>query len=153
MIVARVPLTSRQQEVYNFIRTRVLEAGVPPTVREIANQFKIQSPYGVVRHLHALEKKGVIYREEGRARGIRLSDQAREAGSMPLAGRVSAGILLDAIEWPERITFATLFGEPDQLRAVIVDDGSLLAEGYRQGDCLLRNEEGRTIGMIRRLVA
>ena len=56
-------LTDRQQRVYEFIRDKIRNRGYGPTVREIASEFDIQSPNGVVCHLKALEKKGLITRE------------------------------------------------------------------------------------------
>ena len=51
-------LTTRQREVYEFIRDKIRNRGYGPTVREIGGQFKISSPNGVMCHLKALEKKG-----------------------------------------------------------------------------------------------
>ena len=50
-------LTDRQREVYEFIRDLIRRRGYGPTVREIATQFDIRSPNGVVCHLKALERK------------------------------------------------------------------------------------------------
>jgi repressor LexA len=41
-------------------------------VREIAAEFGIRSPNGVVAHLRALEKKGFIKRRPGITRGIEV---------------------------------------------------------------------------------
>lgn len=75
-------LTYRQREVYEFIRERI-EAGVPPTFREIADRFGIVSPNGVAYHLKALERKGMIVRDPNLSRGIRLTKQPQRHG-MPL---------------------------------------------------------------------
>ena len=64
------PLTARQAEVLEFIRANSGIYG--PAVREIAAQFGIKSPHGVVGHLNALEKKGFIRRRRGIARGIEV---------------------------------------------------------------------------------
>lgn len=64
------PMTPRQAEVLEFIRANSGMYG--PTVREIAAQFGIRSPNGVVSHLRALEKKGVIRRRPGCHRGIEV---------------------------------------------------------------------------------
>ena len=47
--------------------------GRAPTVREIAAHFRIASPKGVSDHLAALERKGYLQRDPGRARNIRLT--------------------------------------------------------------------------------
>lgn len=57
--------------VYTFIKTYIHEHAYPPTLREIAGGCYI-STSAVTRHLDRLEQKGKIYREPGRARGIRL---------------------------------------------------------------------------------
>ena len=62
-------MTPRQQAIVDFIASREL----PPTVREIGEHFEIASPNGVMCHLKALEKAGVIERGRG-ARDIRLVD-------------------------------------------------------------------------------
>ncbi len=64
------PLTPRQAQVLAFIKTNM--AYYSPTVRQIAQQFNIRSPNGVVCHLNALEKKGVIRRHPGKARNIEV---------------------------------------------------------------------------------
>src|ERR1700728_1460044 len=67
-------LTDRQREIYDFIRDRIEARGYGPTVREIGEGFNIKSPNGVMCHLKALEKKGLIKREEHSARAIQLVD-------------------------------------------------------------------------------
>jgi len=67
-----VQLTQRQRAVYEFIRDKIRTRGYGPTVREIGLQFKILSPNGVMCHLKALEKKGLITKEELRKETDRL---------------------------------------------------------------------------------
>src|SRR5262245_49139481 len=67
-------LTSRQREIYEFIREKIEKRGYPPTVREIGENFEIKSPNGVMCHLNALVKKGLIYRVDKSARAIQLVD-------------------------------------------------------------------------------
>src|SRR5579863_896015 len=67
-------LTERQKEIYDFIRQMIEAKGYGPTVRNIGEHFGIKSPNGVMCHLKALEKKGLIVREEGLARTIQLVD-------------------------------------------------------------------------------
>jgi repressor LexA len=61
-------LTKRQQAIYDFIRDLIFRRGYGPTVREIAGQFDIKSPNGVMCHLRALERKGLIRRDANKAR-------------------------------------------------------------------------------------
>ena len=87
-------LTARQQQILQLIRDAVSERGSPPTRAEIAQAFGFRSPNAAESHLRALARKGVISLDEGRARGIRLT----ESPGIPLIGRVAAGspILADA---------------------------------------------------------
>lgn len=88
------PLTLRQQQILQLIRDAVSERGSPPTRAEIAQAFGFRSPNAAETHLRALARKGAISLDEGRARGIRLT----EPPGMALIGRVAAGspILADA---------------------------------------------------------
>ena len=63
-------LTARQAEVLDFITRNACMYG--PTVREIAAGIGVSSPNGVVCHLKALEKKGLIRRRAKISRGIEV---------------------------------------------------------------------------------
>src|SRR3989442_3401135 len=54
-------LTGKQREVLGFMRSFVAKHGVPPTVREIGDQFKV-TPRAAFDHLRALERKGALQR-------------------------------------------------------------------------------------------
>ena len=99
-------LPPRQALVLQYLRTRILETGIPPTMREIAKDLGIRSPNGVLRHLLALQRKGLIKRQAAKARGISLVEGPV---ALPLAGKISAGRPLMAIEQSEQIDFRTLF--------------------------------------------
>jgi repressor LexA len=80
-------LTSRQKEVFNFVRTFIKERGYPPSVREIGEYFNIY-PRAVFDHLKALERKGYLKRRGSMSRGLEiLVFQGYEShGSSPRAG-------------------------------------------------------------------
>jgi len=52
-------LTNRQQEVLEFIKLYIVSHKYPPTIREVAEHFKI-SVKGSYDHIKALEKKKYI---------------------------------------------------------------------------------------------
>ena len=60
-------LTSRQQEVLDFIRNSFEVFSVPPTRAEIASAFGFASPNAAEEHLRALARKGAITLEPGSA--------------------------------------------------------------------------------------
>ena len=83
-------LTVRQREIYDFIRHKIESRGYGPTVREIGTAFDIKSPNGVMCHLKALEKKGLIIRENFSARRRRISSGGTLAGGKAkLRGRTN----------------------------------------------------------------
>jgi len=71
-------LTERQKAVYDFIRDKINSQGYGPTVREMSSQFNFRSPNGVLCHLTALEKKGLITRDFGKSRAISLVHESVE---------------------------------------------------------------------------
>ena len=77
-------LTQRQAAVLGFIRENIGKQGYGPTVREIAEQFKISSPNGVTCHLSALAEKGYITRQKGLSRSIQLTEMAMGPTGLPL---------------------------------------------------------------------
>ncbi|MCK9181354.1 MAG: transcriptional repressor LexA [Fibrobacteraceae bacterium] len=98
-------LTDRQQEVYNFIRSRTEEAKLPPTVREIGEKFDISSTNGVRSILAALIKKGYIKRAPRLSRGIEIIEeeakptiQPENSIEIPIIGRVAAGTPILAVQ-------------------------------------------------------
>src|SRR5213082_984481 len=107
-------LTMRQREIYDFIRSKIEGRGYGPTVREIGLNFGIKSPNGVMCHLKALEKKGLIIREGFSARAIQLVDHKVGSVGLPMLGNVAAGSPVEALEQQERLEFADLFGGPKQ---------------------------------------
>ncbi len=88
--MAKTQLTERQRNVYELIRSLIQSRGYGPTVREIGEHFEIKSPNGVMCHLRALEKKGLITRKANKSRAIELTgEHARSVSAMPLLGIVS----------------------------------------------------------------
>ncbi|MCV2885845.1 transcriptional repressor LexA [Aestuariibacter sp. AA17] len=88
------PLTPRQQEVLELIKTTMANTGMPPTRAEIARELGFRSANAAEEHLKALARKGVIEILPGTSRGIKLNvpanDEEEEQG-LPLIGRVAAG--------------------------------------------------------------
>ena len=101
-------LTPRQREIYNFIRSKIQGRGYGPTVREIGVHFQIKSPNGVMCHLKALQKKGLIHREPNMSRAIQLLEDPVNAHHMglKLIGRIAAGQPIEAVEQHEELTFS-----------------------------------------------
>ena len=109
-------LTQRQRAVFNFIKDKIQNRGYGPTVREIGDQFDISSPNGVMCHLKALEKKGLITREANMSRAIRITPRViQEQEGLPLAGRVAAGCMHEAIEQQPTDSARTISASPGRV--------------------------------------
>lgn len=131
-------LTSRQREIYFFIRDKIQGRGYGPTVREIGLQFQIKSPNGVMCHLKALQKKGLIHREPNMSRAIQLLDDPTTAParstSIKLLGRIAAGPMTEAIEQAdEQLEFSDWQGAEDKF-ALKVSGNSMIDEHITDGD-------------------
>jgi repressor LexA len=90
------PLTPRQQQVFDLIKTRIEYSGMPPTRAEIAKELGFRSANAAEEHLKALARKQVIEIVPGASRGIRVlvneaaNEDIPEMG-LPLIGQVAAG--------------------------------------------------------------
>jgi len=126
-------LTKRQRAVYEFIRDKIVGRGYGPTVREIGVEFGISSPNGVMCHLKALEKKGLISREPNMSRAIQLTENPHEDQGLPLAGRVAAGVMHEAIEQNERINFSDMFSKKNMFVLEVSGD-SMIDDHIVDGD-------------------
>ena len=123
-------LTKRQREVLDFIVEYVEQRGYAPSVREIADKFKMKGPRGAFDHLSSLEKKGYICRQSGKARSIEVIGQPiRETVPVPLVGRVAAGQPLLAVE--------NIEGTVPLPRSLVRGENSFLLR--IQGDSMIEN--------------
>ncbi|HTI50039.1 MAG TPA: transcriptional repressor LexA [Planctomycetaceae bacterium] len=132
-------LTPRQRAIYDFIKDKIVNRGYGPTVREIGAGFKIKSPNGVMCHLKALEKKGLITRESHMSRAIQLSEPISKM-SLPLAGRIAAGSPAEAVEQNEQIDFSSLFNN-DRHFCLKVAGESMIEAQIADGDYVIIREQ------------
>lgn len=84
-------LTTRQQQVLDFINAYHNEHGSPPTLREISDGLGVKGTATAIAHLNALEKKGYLQRRSG-SRGISVPSLMSSSASVPLLGTVRAGL-------------------------------------------------------------
>jgi repressor LexA len=92
--------TPRQQSILDVITNFSREHGYPPSVREIGERVGLSSSSTVQCHLRTLEKKGLIKRDPTKPRAlVSESDSvARDVVTVPLIGRVAAGLPITAVE-------------------------------------------------------
>ncbi len=140
---SRDQLTERQVSILDFIRDKIDSRGYGPTVREIGRAFDIKSPNGVMCHLKALEKKGLITRENFSARAIQVKDHlpASSRSGLPLLGMVAAGSPIAAFEQSDRLNFGDLFAGADHF-ALQVRGNSMIEDHIEDGDfVIIRKQE------------
>jgi repressor LexA len=133
-------LTERQKQIYEFIKHKIESRGYGPTVREIGLGFNIKSPNGVMCHLKALEKKGLIIRQEFSARAIQLVDHKPPTSGLPLLGNVAAGSPVEALEQAERLDFGDLFSGPNRF-ALKVRGLSMIEDHIDDGDFVVIHKQ------------
>src|SRR6056297_3452450 len=142
-------LTERQQDVYDMIRGLIVDRGYGPTVREIGEHFGIKSPNGVMCHLRALERKGLIRRSPNKSRAIELTSTADRSGhSLPMAGVVAAGPTTLAFEQNDRVDIAEMLYEDDRFILRVSGD-SMINAHIADGDyVVIRRQSNAEIGQI-----
>lgn len=89
-------ITSKQQEILEYIKDEILKKGYPPAVREICEAVHLKSTSSVHSHLETLEKNGYIRRDPTKPRAIEICDDnfqmvRTEMVSVPVVGNVAAG--------------------------------------------------------------
>jgi repressor LexA len=87
-------LTSRQQEILDFLEEEMMRSGIMPSTREIQEHFGFASQTASVNHLKALEKKGAIQRLAGKARAVTLPSMVNREPvlEIPIYGTIAAGM-------------------------------------------------------------
>lgn len=132
------PLTKSQQKIYDYIYECV-NAGRVPSVRELCEATGFKSTSTVAHHLRTLEDRGLIEREEGLNRCIRLVGESPTA-QVPLLGRVTAGMPILAVEQIESyIPVPENIKKGRELLALRVVGESMINAGIFDGDIIVVN--------------
>lgn len=130
----KAKLTDRQKDVYDLIQSLISQRGYGPTVREIGENFGIKSPNGVMCHLRALERKGLIVRKANKSRAIELTgEHSRSITGLPLAGMVSGQPTTLNIESTDAIDLGRSLATGDRF-VVVVSGDVLVQRGILDGD-------------------
>jgi len=90
-------ITVRQQEILDFIRGQQQSTGLTPSTREIQQHFGFGSQTAVMDHLRALERKGMLERQPGKARALILKTFVPHPPmiDIPVYGTIPAGMPVD----------------------------------------------------------
>src|SRR4249920_3238983 len=145
-------LTTRQQEIWQFLAEYVDAHGYPPTVREIGDAVGLASPSTVHAHLANLERAGLLKRDPTKPRAIELVGRRRQEATtepatpvLPLVGRIAAGgplLAEEAIE--ETIAVPEPLGRNADFLLRVTGD-SMIEAGILDGDVVVvrRQDDAR----------
>jgi len=136
-------LTRRQRQILDYLCKEVQGKGFAPSVREIGDALGMKSPSTVHQHLVALEHKGCVRRHGDRMRALEVVDkaliQSGDTVSLPLVGRVSAGVPIlaeehveDHVEVPRR-----LLGDVHECFLLRVRGDSMVGAGIMPNDVVV----------------
>jgi len=145
------PLTSRQQQVLDFVQRTLERAGVAPTLREIAGHFRFRSVKAAADHVTALRRKGVLASAPRRARSLRvlspLEPLRRQVADIPLYGSIPAGFARERRQEAKgcvSLDIATLgFRPTPRTFALEVRGDSMIGRHIVDGDIVIL-EHGKT---------
>ena len=134
-------LTKRQRQILDFINDFSLKNGYSPSYREIGEEFGLSSVATIHAHVSALEKKGLVKKSHNEARSIELINNTvnwAEAVELPLAGLITAGEPIEAIETKETIAIPASFVTDNVNSYVLEVKGeSMKDEGILNGDFVI----------------
>ncbi len=146
--VERLDLTDRQRLAYAFIRDYLDHYNRPPTLREISTGIGVRSATSARKLIQALEKKGYVELDAGRARGIRLlrsdnkdSPWDARTQSLNLLEPDESGARLGLGRAPSTIQVDMLFlrgiSHPESCFVVRAGDFGMVPDGVLRGDLVV----------------
>lgn len=132
-----------QQKILDFIKKEIEQKGYPPSVREICAAVGLKSTSTVHAHLNHLEQQGLIRRDSTKPRALEVIDGTQARGrSVPLVGRVTAGLPILAIEnIEEYLTLPSDMVGRDDLFCLRVQGESMIEVGILDGDIIVVREQ------------
>lgn len=146
-----IELTPRQLQLLRMVSDYQRNRCYSPTLAEMAAELNI-SRSTVYEHIGELRKKGLLSGSANKARSLKVSSEAQEllsdiadVGSdsyikglngIPLAGRVAAGLPLEAVENAESLSFNSCFGN-DDIFALEVQGDSMINDDIHEGDYVI----------------
>jgi len=140
-----------QQRILDYIKSEIELKGYPPSVREICQAVGLKSTSTVHAHLNHLEEQGLIRRDSTKPRALEVLDGSHQRGrSVPLVGRVTAGLPILAVENIEDhlVLPQSLLGQDDCF-CLRVQGESMIEAGIYDGDIVvIRQQDSADNGEI-----
>lgn len=159
-------LTKKQQELLVFIDERLKSDGVSPSFEEMKEALNLKSKSGVHRLINALEERSFIRRLPNRARALEVLQlpealraerpaltlvasrpapappalamlAANDTITVPLHGRIAAGLPMEALESDRSLSVPSALLGPGDHYALEVSGDSMIEAGIHDGDYAL----------------
>lgn len=122
--------------IYDYVKERIQD-NYSPTVREICADLGIKSTSTVHKYLNVLIENGLLEKDDGLNRALRLPNGGH-AAQVPVLGKVAAGQPITAIQNIEGyIPFAGVRGSYKDLFALRVQGESMINVGILDGDYIV----------------
>ncbi|MFE4104786.1 transcriptional repressor LexA [Almyronema epifaneia] len=127
-------LTEAQQELYEWLVDYIRRNQHSPSIRQMMKAMGLRSPAPIQSRLDHLRSKGYIDWTEGKARTIRILDEAK---GVPILGAIAAGSMVEAFtDAVERLDLAMLPLKPQDF-ALRVRGDSMIDALIGDGDVVI----------------
>jgi repressor LexA len=127
-----ISLTKKQRAVYETVNFYIRSYERPPTIREIGKELGLAAAT-VQEHVNALREKGYIEKNEIAPRNLFAA-----AIQLPLAGLITAGVPIEAIEEREVMAVpASLVMDGANSYVLKVKGQSMIEDGILDGDFVI----------------
>lgn len=131
-------ITKRQKEILDFVVKYIKEHGYSPFYEEISKKFGLSALSTVHEHINELVGKGYLAKDEHKERGLYLPKKRKEYLEVPLAGLITCGKPIEAIEEKsEVIKVAREQSLKGNLYALRAKGDSMIGEGIFDGDVII----------------
>jgi repressor LexA len=146
-------LTRRQKQVLDFIAQFIEKNGYSPSYQEVAEGLDLNSLATVHKHIVALETKLYLKRGFNQSRSLDVTpkyhqEERRRRGAtpvmleIPLAGRIAAGVPVEAVAGRDTFNLAEFLGDGD-IYALEVRGESMIEDHICSGDVVLVERSAR----------
>lgn len=130
-------LTELEQRILDAIRQHIAQHERAPTLVEIGHAVGVSSKGTVHRYVQGLIDKGHLVRNHAGWRGLQLlEDGDEESTSLPLLGKIAAGLPIEAIPGHDKLNLMDFFMGPGRFILKVVGD-SMIDVGILDGDMVV----------------
>ncbi len=128
-------LTDAQHELYRWIKEYMRDFQHSPSIRQMMNAMGLKSPAPIQSRLRHLQEKGYISWQEGKARTLKILEEAFDG--IPIMGSIAAGGLIESYsDVSESLEISDILRKKD-IFALTVNGDSMINAQIAHGDMVL----------------